>query len=900
MKKNLLLLLLIFAGQKIFAQSLSVNTDGSTANASAILDVKSTTKGLLIPRLTKPQKYAVVAPANGLLIYQTGPDSIGFYYYQNSRWNWLTDNNKSDSTYWGLHGNNNTTPPSSVNNAAINFATDTYLGTFDAKDVSLVAGGNELLRLKQFATGGRLGLSNRNPEYSLDLRITEIATETQIQGLRIIPNSLFDLNNADNKNKGLVIGSNSNNANESTIWNHGNNINGAIRMGLDFFDNNIQPAFNITGWGQGIYQRNPKYLLDIHSLSQFVAANAPATNKNGIRITYQNQGTSNTLDNGLLLGVGINNNVYKSYIWNYADGTGFNSPDKAIYFGVGGDMDLANQLATMELQDGKITMGHITDPNFFFPSTLNIQTNYVSSVAKNGISIMKHLVNGQESAYFGTDINDNLNMYKFGGNSIYLGNPASDLVTISNNNSVGIGTLLPLARLHVKDSSVLFSAAGNIPATPNDVPVSGAGRRMMWYPEKAAFRVGSVTGTQWDGDSIGVYSFAGGYNTKASGPLSLATGVSTTASGYASIAMGQNTTASGYNSTSFGINSIASGTTATTMGTNTIAKSDNSLVIGMWNDSSSNSLFEIGNGDNFARRNAMTVLTNGNVGIGIKNPNALLQFANTIANRKLVLYETANNNNQYYGLGINGATLRYQVDDVAANHVFYAAASAAGSNELFRIKGNGDIGVGASSPFAYGHGGTNRIIELKNSAAAGTNVQSHLILSTTGNAGSLGGITWAATGLAGEQRTGFIGNIYETASATRLVFYARSGAGVLAEKFNIQSNGNAVLQGTLTQLSDSRFKANIQQLDNSLQKIQKLNGYTYNWIDESRDKDLQIGLLAQEVQKIYPQLVKQNENGDLSVNYMGLIPVLLEGMKEQQKQLDEQRKLIDELIKSSK
>ena len=68
------------------------------------------------------------------------------------------------------------------------------------------------------------------------------------------------------------------------------------------------------------------------------------------------------------------------------------------------------------------------------------------------------------------------------------------------------------------------------------------------------------------------------------------------------------------------------------------------------------------------------------------------------------------------------------------------------------------------------------------------------------------------------------------------------------------------------------------------------------------DTEEQIGLLAQEVQKNYAQLAKQNDKGELSVNYSGLVPVLLEGIKEQQKQmetlkqqLNEQRKMIEEL-----
>ena len=68
--------------QLILAQSFAVNTDGSTANSSALLDIKSSTKGLLIPRLTKTEKNGIAAPATGLLIFQTGPDSAGFYFFQ--------------------------------------------------------------------------------------------------------------------------------------------------------------------------------------------------------------------------------------------------------------------------------------------------------------------------------------------------------------------------------------------------------------------------------------------------------------------------------------------------------------------------------------------------------------------------------------------------------------------------------------------------------------------------------------------------------------------------------------------------------------------------------------------------------------------------------------------------
>ncbi|MEP7317425.1 MAG: hypothetical protein ABI921_01750 [Panacibacter sp.] len=88
----------------------------------------------------------------------------------------------------------------------------------------------------------------------------------------------------------------------------------------------------------------------------------------------------------------------------------------------------------------------------------------------------------------------------------------------------------------------------------------------------------------------------------------------------------------------------------------------------------------------------------GNVGIGNPLPNAPLQFANNVANRKIVLYQGPNNDHQFYGVGVNNLTLRYQVDTVAADHVFYAASSSTTSNELMRIKGNGNVTVGTATP----------------------------------------------------------------------------------------------------------------------------------------------------------------------------------------------------------
>lgn len=156
-------------------------------------------------------------------------------------------------------------------------------------------------------------------------------------------------------------------------------------------------------------------------------------------------------------------------------------------------------------------------------------------------------------------------------------------VTIGNTLSaqyVGIGTTAPLARLHVADSSVLFSAAGIVSGTPGNPPMQGGGRRMMWYADKAAFRAGYINGNQWDKDNIGDWSVATGRLTIASGEASTAIGASTTASGLTSTAMGRLTTASGDYSTSMGKYTNATGYASIAIGDSTLASGTMSFASG--------------------------------------------------------------------------------------------------------------------------------------------------------------------------------------------------------------------------------------------------------------------------------------------------------------------------------
>lgn len=144
---------------------------------------------------------------------------------------------------------------------------------------------------------------------------------------------------------------------------------------------------------------------------------------------------------------------------------------------------------------------------------------------------------------------------------------------------VGIGTNAPATRLHVADGDVLFTG----PATPQNtaVPISGAGRRFMWLANKAALRVGIVSGTEWNTDSIGDASVAMGRNTIAKQQGSIALGINAVARGEASIAIGKDVTAAAQNSTlAIGNESQATAENASVIGYQSLASGIASVAIG--------------------------------------------------------------------------------------------------------------------------------------------------------------------------------------------------------------------------------------------------------------------------------------------------------------------------------
>ncbi|MCD4679822.1 MAG: tail fiber domain-containing protein, partial [Bacteroidales bacterium] len=133
-------------------------------------------------------------------------------------------------------------------------------------------------------------------------------------------------------------------------------------------------------------------------------------------------------------------------------------------------------------------------------------------------------------------------------------------------------------------------------------------------------------------------------------------------------------------------------------------------------------------------------------------------------------------------------------------------------------------------------------------------------------------------------------------------------------------SGNLAYTGSLIHISDRKFKENLRSIDGSLDKIKKLNTYSFTFKTTAEaekinfDKGRQFGFIAQELEALFPELVSDNvhplneniseedkkvkKDGGIEykgVNYIGMIPILTEAIKEQQEIIEDQQQQIDEL-----
>ena len=107
-----------------------------------------------------------------------------------------------------------------------------------------------------------------------------------------------------------------------------------------------------------------------------------------------------------------------------------------------------------------------------------------------------------------------------------------------------------------------------------------------------------------------------------------------------------------------------------------------------------------------------------------------------------------------------------------------------------------------------------------------------------------------------------------------------------ALQVGISGDGTRAIANEWATWSDKRLKKDFLRIDEPLQKLAQLNGYYYFWKGEGKSEERQVGVIAQEVEAVLPELVNTNEDDVKSVDYAKLVALLIEVNKEQQTQLN--------------
>ena len=329
----------------------------------------------------------------------------------------------------------------------------------------------------------------------------------------------------------------------------------------------------------------------------------------------------------------------------------------------------------------------------------------------------------------------------------------------------------------------------------------------------------------------------------------------------------------------------------------------------------------------------VTILNTGNVGIGTTSPTYKLQV------------HTADSTTLQNGLNItNGANTDYTVRIKQGETWVGPTTSTAvvfqtnNSTEAARITGAGLVGIGTTSPverLTVANTGTSDILSVYRTQSSASNlsgiifaqqnasgtkinytgIYSRIVSSTAGaesgdisfytyNAGSnaqRAAITYVGTfyvgsaidsGAISTYVAGYNGfaaqvsnNAYFTysglnASGTRT--FAITGAGTLTVSADVVAYGTP---------SDIRYKHDIHQLTNALDTVQKLRGVTFKWKEDTDSYKMtnisdDIGFIAQEVREVLPTIVRENEDGKLSLRDRAIIPLLVEAIKELKAEID--------------
>jgi hypothetical protein len=135
-------------------------------------------------------------------------------------------------------------------------------------------------------------------------------------------------------------------------------------------------------------------------------------------------------------------------------------------------------------------------------------------------------------------------------------------------------------------------------------------------------------------------------------------------------------------------------------------------------------------------------------------------------------------------------------------------------------------------------------------------------------------------------------SMLECINDSNMLFYLNNegtmglGTSNISNTYKLQVEGAINASGSVTSSSDERLKKDIIKIKDSLSIVEKLNGYKFNFINDKLEKT-HIGLIAQEVEQVIPEVVYEDNHGFKSVAYGNIVALLIEAIKEQQVMINE-------------
>jgi hypothetical protein len=222
----------------------------------------------------------------------------------------------------------------------------------------------------------------------------------------------------------------------------------------------------------------------------------------------------------------------------------------------------------------------------------------------------------------------------------------------------------------------------------------------------------------------------------------------------------------------------------------------------------------------------------------------------------------------------------------------------------FIIQDDGDVGIGTSNPSTArlqveGMTGNTTAIFKGNSTSRGVAMVADwpaIYFNSYYNGGTL---AMAASGypafIQAEQSSGglqfFATNVANTTAGGSITMYERmriTGAGNLGigttgpgQRLQVGTNGDgsSAVANAWNTFSDARWKTDVRLIPDALTMLDSISGYYYRWIDKP-DASLQVGLLAQEVEQVLPEVVTTSDDGYKSIDYSKMTAVLINAVKE--------------------